>query len=140
MTPTLFGRWQTRVLLLATVGVLVSLPFVMTAPDAEKGIYFWVLAYVAIFGIIWDIVYDRIQKYRWDRDWPAVYQLFAGLWEMVFILCGVKLIGLPAIPKELPLDKFLLHYSAVWFAIFTVSQTLMRVIFVRWRFRGGEWL
>ncbi|BAZ39899.1 hypothetical protein NIES4101_58560 [Calothrix sp. NIES-4101] len=140
MTPTLFGRWQTRLLLLATVGVLVSLPFVVTAPDAEQGIYFWVLAYVAIFGIIWDIVYDRIQKYRWDRDWPAVYQLLAGIWEMVFILCGVKLIGLPAIPKELPLDKFILHYGAVWLAIFTVSQTLMRVIFVRWRFRGGEWL
>jgi hypothetical protein len=29
MTPTLFGRWQTRLLLLATLGVLVSLPFVM---------------------------------------------------------------------------------------------------------------
>jgi hypothetical protein len=140
MTPTLFGRWQTRLLLLATVGVLVTLPFVMAAPDSEKGIYFGVIAYVAIFGIFWDIVYDRIQKYRWDRDWPAVYQLFAGIWEMLFVLCGVKLIGLPAIPKQLPLDKFLLHYSAVWLAVFIASQSVMRILFVRSRFHGGQWL
>jgi hypothetical protein len=140
MTPTLFGRWQTRLLLLATVGLLVTLPFVLTAPDSEKRIYFGVIGYVAIFGIIWDVVYDRIQKYRWDRDWPAVYQLFAGIWEMLFVLCGVKLIGLPAIPKELPLDKFLLHYSAVWLAVFIASQSLMRILFVRSRFRGGQWL
>ncbi|PAX45711.1 hypothetical protein [Brunnivagina elsteri] len=140
MTPTLFGRWQTRLLLLATVGLLVTLPFVLAAPDSEKGIYFVVIGYVAIFGIIWDVFYDRIQKYRWDRDWPAVYQLFAGIWEMLFVLCGVKLIGLPAIPKELPLDKFLLHYSAVWLAVFIASQSLMRILFVRSRFRGGQWL
>jgi hypothetical protein len=140
MTPTLFGRWQTRLLLLATVGVLVSLPFVMAAPDSEKGIYFVILAYVAIFGLFWDVIYDQMQKYRWDRDWPAAYQLFAGIWEMLFVLCGVKLIGLPAIPKELPIQLFLLHYSLVWLAVFTTSQSLMRIIFVRWRFHGGQWL
>jgi hypothetical protein len=139
MTPTLFGRWQTRLLLLATIGVLVSLPFAI-ADAGNAAIYFGVIGYVAIFGIIWDVVYDRIQKYRWDRDWPAVYQLFAGIWEMLFVLCGVKLIGLPAIPKELPLDKFLLHYSAVWLGVFIASQTLMRILFVRSRFRGGQWL
>jgi hypothetical protein len=140
MTPTLFGRWQTRLLLLATVGVLVSLPFVMAAPDSEKGIYFVILAYVAIFGLLWDVIYDQMQKYRWDRDWPAAYQLFAGIWEMLFVLCGVKLIGLPAVPKELPIQLFLLHYSLVWLAVFITSQSLMRIIFVRWRFHGGQWL
>lgn len=29
MTPVLFGRWQTRIFLLATVGLLVSLPFAL---------------------------------------------------------------------------------------------------------------
>ena len=141
MTPTLFGRWQTRLLLLATVGVLVSLPFAIGLIGGLPGlIYFSILAYIAIFGLGWDILYDYLQKSRWDRDWPAAYQLFAGIWEMIFVLCGVKIIGLPAISKELPPVIFLLHYSVVWLAVFIVSQSLMRIIFPRWRFRGGQWL
>ncbi|HYW21845.1 MAG TPA: hypothetical protein VE956_21555 [Nodularia sp. (in: cyanobacteria)] len=144
MTPTLFGRWQTRLLLLITVGVLVSLPFAMglIGPGANS-VYFWILGYVAIFGFIWDVVYDYLQKSRWDRDWPGAYQLGAGIWELAFIFCGVKLFGfLPIpIPKiELPLRTFLLHYSLVWLAVFIASQSLMRIIFPRWRFRGGQWL
>ncbi|NJM72660.1 MAG: hypothetical protein HC862_22340 [Scytonema sp. RU_4_4] len=141
MTPTLFGRWQTRLLLFFTVGVLVSIPFAIglvgSPPDS---VYFWIVGYVAIFGLAWDVVYMQIQKYRWDRDWPAAYQLFAGIWEMVFVLCGVKIIGLPGVAKELPIFWFLVHYSVVWLAVFIVSQSLMRILFVRWRFRGGQWL
>lgn len=144
MTPTLFGRWQTRLLLLFTVGVLVSIPFAMGLIASSPGIvYFWILVYVAIFGLGWDVLYDKIQKYRWDRDWPAVYQFFAGIWEMVFVFCGVKLLGFLPIPipkEELSPGVFFLHYSFVWLAVFIVSQSLMRIVFVRWRFRGGQWL
>lgn len=141
MTPTLFGRWQTRLLLLTTIGVFVSLPFATgLIGGVPSSVYFLILAYVAIFGCCWDILYNYLQKTRWDRDWSAAYQLFAGIWEMIFVLCGVKIIGLPAVSKQLPLGLFLLHYSVVWIAVFIVSQTFMRVIFPRWRFRGGEWL
>lgn len=144
MTPTLFGRWQTRLLLLATVGVLVSLPFAAgIIGSGANSVYFWILGYVAIFGLGWDVVYDKLQKYRWDRDWPAVFQLGAGIWEFIFVFCGVKLFGFLPIPlpkEELLLGGFLLHYSVVWLAVFITSQSLMRIIFPRWRFRGGEWL
>ncbi|MBD6616944.1 hypothetical protein FNW02_14175 [Komarekiella sp. 'clone 1'] len=144
MTPTLLGRWQTRLLLLATVGVLVSLPFAigLVGPGANS-VYFWILSYVAIFGLGWDVLYNYLQKSRWDRDWPAAYQLLAGIWELVFVFCGIKLFGfLPTpLPKEeLSPGAFLFHYSVVWLAVFIVSQSLMRIIFPRWRFRGGEWL
>jgi hypothetical protein len=144
MTPTLFGRWQTRLLLLATVGILVSLPFAIgwIGPSANS-VYFWILGYVAVFGLGWDVLYNHLQKSRWDRDWPAAYQLLAGIWELVFVFCGVKLLGFLPIPlpkEELPLAVFLLHYSVVWLAVFISSQSLMRIIFLRWRFRGGEWL
>lgn len=145
MTPTLFGRWQTRLLLLATVGVLVSLPFFLgwINPNATGPIYFWILGYVAAFGLVWDIVYDVLQKYRWDRDWPAAYQLFAGIWEFIFVFCGVKIFGFLPIPipkEELPEVIFLIHYSVVWLSVFIASQSLMRILFPRWRFRGGQWL
>jgi hypothetical protein len=137
MTPTLFGRWQTRLLLLFTVGVLVSIPFAIGLIASSPGIvYFEILAYVAICGLAWDIIYDKLQKYRWDRDWPAIYQLFAGIWEMVFIWFVIHLLP---ISEEVPPGIFLIHYSTVWIAVFTASQTLMRIIFPRWRFRGGQW-
>jgi hypothetical protein len=106
-------------------------------------VFFLILVYVAIFGLGWDFIYDKMQKSRWDRDWPAAYQLFAGIWEMIFMWCGLKIFGfLPLpIPKELLIwGDFFSHYSAVWLAVFIASQSLMRIIFVRWRFFGGQWL
>ncbi|QLE54244.1 hypothetical protein [Nostoc sp. TCL26-01] len=144
MTPTLFGRWQTRLLLLATVGVLVSLPFALgLIGSSPNSVYFWILGYIAIFGLGWDIIYIYIQKFRWDRDWPAAFQVIAGIWEFIFVFCGVKLFGFLPIPlpkEELSPEIFLLHYSLVWLAVFLISQSLMRILFPRWRYRGGQWL
>ncbi|WP_062250542.1 hypothetical protein [Fischerella sp. NIES-3754] len=144
MTPTLLGRWQTRLLLLATVGTFISILFAIGLIGFQPGIiYFWIIAYVAIFGIFWDIVYDQIQKRRWDRDWPALYQLLAGVWEFVFVVCGVKIIGFLPIPvpkEELPFFLIILHYGMVWLAVFIASQSIMRILFPRWRFHGGQWL
>ncbi|MEA5620862.1 hypothetical protein VB711_23910 [Cronbergia sp. UHCC 0137] len=144
MTPTLFGRWQTRLLLFSTIGVLVSLPFAMGLIGfSANSVYFWILGYFAIFGLGWDVFYNYLQKFRWDRDWPAIYQFFAGFIEMLFIWCGVKIFGFLPIPlpkDQLTLVGFLFHYWTVWLAVFIISQSLMRVIFPHWRFRGGEWL
>jgi hypothetical protein len=144
MTPTLFGRWQTRLLLLATVGFLVTLLFATgVIGSGANSVYFWILGYVAVFGLGWDIVYNYLQKFRWDRDWPAAFQLMAGIWEFIFIACLVKFFGFLPIPlpkEELSLFWLVIHYSVVWLAVFIVSQSLMRILFPRWRFRGGQWL
>ncbi|MGG6265146.1 hypothetical protein ACQ4M3_06810 [Leptolyngbya sp. AN03gr2] len=143
MTPTLFGRWQTRILLLFTVGLLVTIPFSIGILGEPSSNYIAILVWIALFGIGWDILYDRIQKFRWDRDWPASFQLLAGIWEAIFILFILNGLGIP-LPgiEDLPisLGVFIFHYSTVWLTVFTASQTLMRVVFPRWRFRGGKWL
>jgi hypothetical protein len=139
MTSTLFGRWQTRLFLLATVGVLVTLPFSLGIIEPNFGTgYYSILGYVAIFGCIWDILYNYLQKFRWDRDWPGALQLLAGIWEAVFIAGSVKLAILPGVPSDLPLFWFFLHYSLVWLSVYVASQTIMRILFPRWRFRGGQ--
>lgn len=143
MTPTLFGRWQTRLFLLATVGFLITLPFYLgiirlNLIAGYHPIFFWILGYVAFFGCGWDIVYNYLQKFRWDRDWPGVLQLLSGIWEAVFLVLIVKIVGLPGVPKELPLFGFVLHYSLVWLSVYIAAQTLMRILFPRWRFRGGQ--
>jgi hypothetical protein len=143
MTLTLLGRWQTRILLLSTIGMLVTLPFSLGILGSASSNYLSILVWIGIFGLGWDILYDRMQKFRWDRDWPATFQLLAGIWEGVFLLSvlnGLE-IALPGI-EELPIDltTFIFHYSSVWLAVFLASQSLMRILFPHWRFRGGKWL
>lgn len=142
MTPTLLGRWQTRLLLLATVGALITIPFAL---NLNSAIPFWILGYIAFFGVFfWDVLYDYIQKRRWDRDWPGVYQLAAGIWEAIFLAILLSILkniqfGLPGV-LVFDLGIFIFHYSCVWLGIYIASQSIMRLIFPRWRFRGGQWL
>ncbi|GAB4379313.1 MAG: hypothetical protein Kow00121_33210 [Elainellaceae cyanobacterium] len=138
MTPTLLGRWQTRILLFATVGLLVCLPFFFL--NDRNPIFFVILAYLAGFGLGWDVLYNYFQQHRWDHDWPAALQLLAGIWEAIFFVALFKLVPLPGVAQDMPIALFALHYSLVWLSIFVVSQSLMRIIFPRWRFKGGEWL
>lgn len=140
MTPTLSGRWQTRLLLLATVGIFTTLPFAFAVTDTGLNpIFFGVLGYVALFGVGWDILYIYLQHFRWDRDWPGAFQLLCGIWEAIFLLLLVKTMGLPGVSRDLPVELFLVHYSCVWLSVYFASQTLMRILFPRWRFRGGQW-
>lgn len=143
MTPTLLGRWQTRLFLLATVGILITLPFYWGIIGPETGfdyypVFFRILGYVALFGLGWDVLYSYLQKFRWDRDWPGILLLLAGIWEGAFVLCLVKLFGLPGVPQELPVLWFIIHYSGVWLGVYLASQSFMRILFPRWRFQGGR--
>ncbi|MEW6491662.1 MAG: hypothetical protein AB1589_03805 [Cyanobacteriota bacterium] len=140
MTPTLLGRWQTRLLLLATIGVLVTIPFSLgIIGPGTSSVFFWILVYVALLGCLWDILYSYLQRFRWDRDWPGALQLLTGIWEGIFIAFWVRLIGLPN-GQEFSVFWFIIHYSLVWLSVYIASQMLMRILFPRWRFKGGQWL
>ncbi|WP_017719584.1 hypothetical protein [Kamptonema formosum] len=142
MTPTLFGHWQTRIFLLATVGILVTLPFTFGFLGVKSTpVYFWVLFYVGLFGIAWDVLYNFLHQFMWDRDWPGVFQFLAAIAEGVFLGWAIKSFGLPNIPPaEFDLVTFAKHYSLVWVAVYLSSWVVMRLLFPRWRFRGGEWI
>ena len=133
MTPTLWGRWQTRFFLLSTIGSFVTIFFVALSRSLMPFIF---LALVMLLGLGWDVLYNQIQKQRWDHDWPPTLQLAAGVTEglFVFILANT-LLPLGGSPI-----MFGLHYAAVWIATFLASQSLMRLLFPRWRYRGGQWI
>ena len=140
MTPTLLGRWQTRIFLLATVGAFVTFPFSLGTGDRPGWIYWALLGYIALFGLAWDGLYIYWQKFRWDRDWPGLFQLLAGMGEGLFIGLLAKTVGLPGIsPEQFSAGPFVGHYSLVWLATYLASQSLTRILFPRWRFRGGRW-
>ena len=136
MTPTLTGRWQSRLLLLGTVGLIISFLFALLFNSPLPII---LLAVVIIFGIGWDVLYDKIQQQRWDHDWPPTFQLLAGIFEglFVFILIMLASARLPGLPSPI---QFWAHYATVWLVTFAASQSMMRLFFPRWRFNGGVWL
>lgn len=138
MTPTYFGRIQTRLLLLATVGSFVTffyaiIAVLLTGNFVTFFFPFILLTLVAVFGVFWDILYNYAQKLRWDRDWPPAFSFIAGFTEMLPVMLIALLLNVNPI-------LFLFHYWSVWWTTFFMALGPMRVIFPRWRFRGGQWL
>ena len=143
MTPTLMGRWETRLLLLGTIGLAVTLMFGQIFADLMTPLA--VLGYVLAIGLVWDILYGIVQNFRWDRDWPPLFQLAAGIIEGAFlwgviVLANAQFEGLPGVDGHLTFAMFFVHYASVWITTFLATQGLLRIIFPRWRFYGGKWI
>jgi len=135
MTPTLFGRWQSRLFLLGTLGLLITIFFALLSRSIAPLL---ILGLVMGLGLGWDVLYSRWQKRRWDHDWPPLLQFAAGTFEGLFVY-GL-LYGLNLSNNLPPTPLFWLHYSLVWLFTFAASQSFMRLYFPRWRYRGGQWL
>lgn len=143
MTPTLLGRWETRFFLFAIIGGLISLLvslFLSNFKAPLTPIPFIVLGYVFFFGLVWDVLYQATIYYRWDRDWPTVFQVLAGIIEGALVWLLIHYLSLPGVAStSLPFRVFIIHYGSIWLTIFIVTQGPLRVFLARWRFRGGEW-
>lgn len=138
MTPILVGRWQTRLATLATLGVLVTLVFALAFDSLA---FFAVIFWVVVFGLAWDLVYDLLQSFRWDRDWPAAFHVATGVIEGVLLFVVISVWGLPGIPVgSVSLPLFIAHYGTVWLIIFAWVEGPMRAFFPFWRFHGGRLL
>jgi hypothetical protein len=145
MTPTLLGRWQTRLFLLGTVGVLITLIFGFLFKDFVTPLA--LLGYVLLLGFIWDILYNFLQSLRWDRDWPPLFMVGSGLleallvWGLVkagFLWAGLGLAGLPGVYAGLTLTQFAMHYGMVFTVTLLIMLGPLKVVFLKWRFRGGQ--
>jgi hypothetical protein len=138
MVPTLWGRIQTRIFLLATVGAVVTalitpvLPVDGPLPDRYRTT-FLVLAAVAVLGVAWEFVYHFLMQFRWEKDWPSMFGLLTLVPEGVVVW-----LLLPRIGVAPPLLAFAIHFVTVWLCVWLVANGPMRVPFVRWRFRGGR--
>jgi hypothetical protein len=143
MVPTLWGRIQTRIFLLVTVGSVVTalitpvLP--VDAPLAEKyRTTFIVLGAVLVFGIGWELIYHFLMQFRWEKDWPSMFGLLTMVPEGL-LLYGLIWAGAGrSINVDPPLLAFTIHFVTVWVCVWLVANGPMRVPFIRWRFRGGR--
>lgn len=138
MTPTLLGRWQIRIFLLATVGLLISF-LVALSFGGNYQVPLLALLYVLLFGLAWDVLYQLITSYRWDRDWPTCYQVAAGVIEGALVWALILTHKLPGIAETPPFIVFLVQYGAIWLSIFLLTQGPLRIFSMNWRYQGGQW-
>ncbi|MDQ7808747.1 hypothetical protein Q5425_33855 [Amycolatopsis sp. A133] len=145
MVPTLLGRIQTRLFLLALVGAAVTalVTPVLPADGPLAGRYqatFVVLAAVAALGVGWELLYHLLMQWRWEKDWPTLFGLLTLVPEG--LLAGwLAVTGrLPWLPGPVPVAAFAVHFVLVWLAVWLVANGPLRVPFIRWRFRGGRLL
>ncbi len=139
MTPTLLGRWETSFLLLATVGVIITIIVGVVVKNFVTP--FLLLGYVFLFGLAWDALYQYLITFRWDRDWPTTFQVLAGIIEGALVWLLLSFVGLPGIPaRSMPFVVFISMYASIWLLTFVIAQGPLRIVLLNWRYRGGEWL
>ena len=140
MTFTLFGRWQIRVLLLATVGLLLTIAIAIKSSSTIAGQTLITLIYLGGFGLVWDLAYHQLQRLRWDGDWNGLLQLVAAIWEGVFLVVLIKSIGLPGIDRaNFNLPGFIGFYILLSSINFLTTHSLLRILSPYSRFNGGQW-
>lgn len=145
MLPTLWGRIQTRIVLLAVVGGLVTLVVtpVLPIPASIPGKYrvtVLVLLTVTVLGVLWELLYHLLMQWRWEKDWPTLFGLVTlvpeGLLVWALLLAG----WVPGVGDAARSVAFWIHFVLVWLAVWVVANGPLRVPLLRWRFRGGRFV
>jgi hypothetical protein len=140
VTSTYFGRVQTRLFTVFTVGLLWTLvltPF-LSLPDGDRyKVTLTTLVWVALLGVVvWEPIWHLLQQFRWEKDWPAMFLLLQAVPEAVLVRVVLDRILDASAPVGT--GAYALHFATTWLAIFLFVQGPMRVPFLRWRFRGGR--
>ncbi len=152
MQPTLFGRIQTRIIMLATLGVIWTAIIAPVLPrpsvDGEsislasmyKALYLAVLV-VAVVGVVWELIYHWIQQYRWEKDWPTLYGLVVAVNEgiVAYLILNAGLFWDERPPgQSFPLPAFIIMFITLWLIIWAFTNGPMQIVSLRWRHRGGR--
>lgn len=140
MTPTLVGRIQTRILLLASVGLLwtiIVVPFLPKFGAPIGDVYsatITALILVGTVGLGFEVLYHLIQQYRWEKDWPILYGLLVGIPEAIVTYILISALFDPA-PNAV---TFFIHFSTTWVLVWLAAVGPLRMVVLRWRFNGGR--
>lgn len=143
MTPTLSGRWQTRIFLFIVLGLPITFVYALYLNDwtsASAGPFQFLFALLCV-GLVLDPVYMQIQRFRWDNDWPFAFQFFFSILEFltVFGLMQIgALLALGLAENAIPFSTAAGHFSWVFVPSFLALLGGLQIFFVRWRFNGAK--
>ena len=143
MVPTLNGRIQTRLFLLAVVGGLITLIITPVLPgnaplgDKYRDTYL-VLLTVAVLGVLWECLYHFLMQWRWEKDWPTLFGLVTAVPEGLLIWLLLSVGAIPGIVGHVSGAAFVILFGLIWLGVWLTANGPMRVPFIRWRFNGGR--
>jgi heme/copper-type cytochrome/quinol oxidase subunit 4 len=146
VTPTLAGRIQTRLFMLATVGVVLTALIAPVLPGTKGGLgatykaAFVMLLAVALVGVVWELLYHLLMQFRWDKNWPTLFGLVTIVPEGVVMFLLLRAGVVPGIGGGVAVSTFATMFVFVWIGVWLVSNGPLRVPFVQWRLRGGRLL
>jgi len=143
VVPTLLGRVQTRLFLLLVVGGAVTAAVTPLLPaagplGARYQATYAVLVSVAVLGVGWELLYQLLMQWRWEKDWPTLFGLLTLVPEGLLVWAVAVRRVLPGLVGPVPTAAFAVHFVSVWLVVWLAANGPMRVPFVRWRFRGGR--
>lgn len=150
MTPTLLGRWHTRLLLFVFIGLPVTLLFSLYRtnwdiwpPRYELSAFYYpflFLTAILILGLVLDFVYIHMQRLNWDNDWPFAHQFFFSIVEYLIVYYAASDGWLDFFFTEgrPTWDDTVYHFSTVFGLSFLALLGGVQIFMVRWRFNGGE--
>ena len=150
MTPTLLGRWQTRLLLFVVLGLPITFFWGLykegwrfPPPTEIDSIFvqsFLVIGCILILGLILDPLYMQIQRFHWDQDWPFAYQFFFSIVEFLIVALAIEYDVLWFLFDRVkpPFWDAATHFAWVFIPSFLALLGGVQIYLVRWRFKGGE--
>ncbi len=143
MTPTIGGRIQTRIFLIAVLGSIWTLIVgpVLPGMGSLRDVYlasFQVLAVVLVLGLVWEFLYHGLQQFRWEKDWPIMYGLLTGINEG--LLAWFLVVQLQLIAPAVPTSTFVVHFATTWVVTWAFANGPIRILFIRHRFIGGRFI
>ena len=132
MTASLTGRLHTRLLLATAIGIPITLLLALLTPlGVGQG-----LATLAIFtalGLLWDIAYNRLQRLRWDHDWPTLFQLTSLIPEALLALPVLHLLGVSP-----SLGTYALQIATIGLTSTALQHGPLSVLLPHWRHDSGR--
>src|ERR1700689_193601 len=142
MVPTLNGRIQTRLILLAIIGGLVTLIIVPVLPgNAPLGDKyrdgFIVLAAVMVLGVAWECLYHFLMQWRWEKDWPTLFGLATGVPEGLLIWILLAAGAIPGIVGTVGGAAFIIQFALIWLAVWLPAHGPRRGAVVKGGVVGG---
>lgn len=142
MTPTLLGRFQTRLVLYLFLALPITWLFALYLGLDQQGRLgdpFVFISAMTLVGLLLDPVYIQIQRFRWDSDWPFAFQFFFTVMEFLVTL-GLLNAGLfdALLVERIDTWTAVAHFSLVFVPSFLALLGGLQIFLVRWRFKGGE--
>lgn len=146
MIPTLRGRLQTRLFAVVVIGgiwTLLVTPFLPSMPAGTEGgsryaMTLSILAAVLVLGLAWELAYHALQQFRWEKDWPTLFGLVTVVNEGVLLTLVLRAGLVPNADPPPPAATWMTHFGTTWLVIFLFLNGPMKVVALRWRFRGGR--